>query len=50
MIVAIPSDSSDLPGLLAERKAIDGETLAYRCEGTRCDLPVKTWEALAALL
>ena len=50
IIVAIPANESDLPGLLAERKAIDGEVLAYRCEGTRCDLPVKSLEALVALL
>ena len=50
MIVAIPADAADLPGLLAERKAVDGESLAYRCEGTQCDLPVKSLEALVALL
>lgn len=50
MLVAIPEVDDKLPGLLAERKAADGETLAYRCVGTHCELPVKTWEALAALL
>ena len=50
MLVAIPETDDELPGLLAERKASDGETLAYRCVGTHCELPVKTWEALAALL
>ena len=27
-----------------------GETVAYRCAGTHCELPVTTWEALAAFL
>ena len=40
MVVAIGRDESDLPGLLAERKPGDGETLAYRCVGTHCELPV----------
>ena len=48
--VDLPDSEDDLPGLLAERKSIDGETLAYRCVGTHCELPVKSWEALAALL
>ena len=50
LVVAISDAEPDLPGLLAERKAIAGETLAYRCVGTHCELPVKSWEALAALL
>jgi uncharacterized protein YyaL (SSP411 family) len=48
MVFAIDAAESDLPGALADRKAIDGETVAYRCVGTHCDLPVTTWEALAA--
>jgi uncharacterized protein YyaL (SSP411 family) len=50
LVVAIANTEKDLPGLLAERKAVDGETLAYRCVGTHCELPVKSWAALAALL
>ncbi len=50
MLVAIPADEGELPGLLKERAAIPDETVAYRCVGTHCELPVKTWEALAALL
>ncbi|MGI9200074.1 MAG: thioredoxin domain-containing protein [Woeseiaceae bacterium] len=50
LIVAIPNSENDLPGLLAERKSIDGETVAYRCVGTHCELPVKSWQALAAVL
>ena len=50
LIVAIPESENQLPGLLAERKAIAGETVAYRCVGTHCELPVKSWQALAAVL
>jgi uncharacterized protein YyaL (SSP411 family) len=50
LLFAIPESEASLPGLLNERKAIAGETVAYRCAGTRCDLPVTSWEALAALL
>ena len=47
---AISADESNLPGLLAERKAMQNETVAYRCVGTHCELPVTSWEALAASL
>ena len=50
LVFAIPDDASDLPGALAERASIDGETVAYRCVGTHCELPVTTWEALAGQL
>jgi uncharacterized protein YyaL (SSP411 family) len=50
MVFAINADETDLPGALAERKPISGETVAYKCVGTHCDLPVTTWEALAAEL
>ncbi len=50
MLFSIGADEEELPGLLAERKSADGETLAYRCVGTHCELPVRTWESLAALL
>jgi uncharacterized protein YyaL (SSP411 family) len=48
LIFAIDSEETGLPGALAERTAIEGETVAYRCVGTHCELPVTTWEALAA--
>ena len=48
LIFAIDRNDKGLPGLLAERKAVAGETVAYRCVGTHCELPVATWEALAA--
>lgn len=50
LVFAIPSDADDLPGALADRKADGDETIAYRCVGTHCELPVTTWEALAARL
>jgi len=50
MIFAIDSNETGLPGALADRKPIEGETVAYKCVGTHCDLPVTTWEALAAEL
>ncbi len=50
LVFAIDEKEADLPGLLAERKAIPGEIVAYRCVGTHCELPVNTWEALATQL
>jgi uncharacterized protein YyaL (SSP411 family) len=50
LVVAIGEAEENLPGLLAERKAVAGETVAYRCVGTHCELPVTSWEALAAQL
>ncbi|MEJ2297106.1 MAG: thioredoxin domain-containing protein, partial [Woeseiaceae bacterium] len=50
LVFAIPAAEEALPGALAERKAADGETIAYRCVGTHCELPVTTWEALAEQL
>jgi uncharacterized protein YyaL (SSP411 family) len=40
VLLAIGRDEDALPGLLAERKPLDGETVAYRCVGTHCELPV----------
>jgi len=50
MVFAIPADADNLPGALADRKPLAGATIAYKCVGTHCDLPVTTWEALAAEL
>ena len=50
LVYAIDADAPDLPGALSERAAIEGETVAYRCLGTHCEMPVTTWEALAAEL
>lgn len=48
MVFAIPSDAEDLPGALSDRKPDDKQTIAYRCVGTHCSLPLTSWEALAA--
>ena len=50
LVFAIDEKETRLPGLLAERKAIAGENVAYRCVGTHCELPVKSWDALAVFL
>jgi len=50
MVFAIASSEEELPGALADRKPIEGETVAYKCVGTHCEMPVTTWEALAAEL
>ncbi len=50
MVYAIPSATNDLPGALADRKADDKQTIAYRCIGSQCSLPVTSWEALATEL
>ncbi len=50
LVFAIDRHAADLPGALRDRVAVDGETVAYRCLGTHCELPVTTWEALAAQL
>ena len=47
LVFAIPDDEPNLPGALAERVAKQGETIAYRCEGSHCSMPVSSWEALA---
>ena len=50
MVFAIPADEQGLPGALADRVATDGETIAYRCVGSHCSLPITSWEALATEL
>ena len=50
LVFAIPADAPGLPGALADRKPVDGETVAYRCVGTHCEMPVTSWEALAGQL
>ncbi|MDH4125451.1 MAG: thioredoxin domain-containing protein [Gammaproteobacteria bacterium] len=50
LVFAIDEEETDLPGLLRERKPVAGEAVAYRCLGTHCELPVTSWEALAAQL
>ena len=47
MVFAIDRENKNLPVALADRAPRDGETLAYRCLGTHCELPVTSFEALA---
>ena len=46
LVFAIRSDADDLPGALSERKAVAGKTVAYRCVGTHCELPVTELDTL----
>ncbi|MHB8471773.1 MAG: thioredoxin domain-containing protein [Gammaproteobacteria bacterium] len=39
IVLAIPADETNLPGLLAERKP-QGEIVAYVCEGMTCRAPI----------
>jgi len=50
LVMAIDRDQEKLPGLLAERTPVSGETIAYRCAGTRCELPTNSLNALASQL
>jgi uncharacterized protein YyaL (SSP411 family) len=50
LVFAIERDAKDLPGALADRRPVDGETVAYRCIGNHCSLPISGFEALAAEL
>jgi uncharacterized protein YyaL (SSP411 family) len=50
LVFAIDRDAADLPGALADRRPVDGETVAYRCVGNHCSLPISGFEALAAEL
>jgi len=38
LMLSIPADARDLPGLLAERQPKPGAAIAYRCIGTRCEI------------
>ena len=50
LVFAIPGTEAGLPGALDDRKPIAHETVAYRCVGTHCEMPVTSWEALAGQL
>ncbi len=45
LVFAIPAEETALPGALAERTATDS-TVAYRCKGMQCDLPLTSREEL----
>lgn len=48
MIFAIPDDTTDLPPALAA-KALQADTVAYRCQGVTCSEPIRSLEALISL-
>jgi hypothetical protein len=50
LVYAIPADSTGLPGALAGRAARTGGTVAYRCHGSQCSLPITSLDALASEL
>ncbi len=50
LVFAIDGAATQLPGALAERRAIDDHTVAYRCLGNHCSLPIDDVQAFAAVL
>ena len=50
LVFAIGSETEGLPGSLTDRKPVPNETVAYRCVGSHCSLPISSWEALAVEL
>ena len=48
LVFAIGADVEGLPGALSDRKPVHDQTIAYRCVGSHCSLPLTSWEALAA--
>ena len=49
LVLAIPSDAAQLPGLLQERKPL-GETVAYVCSGQTCQAPQTSLEDFAQMM
>ncbi len=47
LVFAIDSEASDLPGALSERRSVDDQTVAYRCLGNHCSLPITSLDAFA---
>ena len=50
LVFAIDATAAGLPGSLAERRPVEHQTVAYRCVGSHCSLPITSFEALAAEL
>ncbi len=50
LLFPIGTNVDELPGSLADRRPVENETIAYRCIGTHCSLPITSWEALAGEL
>jgi uncharacterized protein YyaL (SSP411 family) len=49
VVLAIPNDAKQLPGLLAQREP-QGEAVAYVCEGHTCQAPVTDLEAFKQMM
>ena len=49
MSFAIPADALGLPGMLADRKALN-ETCAYICSGHQCEAPIMAFEEFSERL
>jgi uncharacterized protein YyaL (SSP411 family) len=49
LVFAIPDETADLPGLLAERRSAHG-AVAYVCSGMECRAPIESASKLAAAL
>ncbi len=47
LVFAIDRQASDLPGALAERQAVGQNTVAYRCLGSHCSLPISSLDEFA---
>ncbi len=50
LVFAIDREAMSLPGALADRRPVAGQTVAYRCVGDHCSLPLSSFEALTAEL
>ena len=50
LVFAIERAATGLPGVLDDRRPLAGETVAYRCKGTHCSLPLTSFEALATAM
>jgi uncharacterized protein YyaL (SSP411 family) len=50
LIFGIDADATDLPGALAERSPVDNQTVAYRCLGSHCSLPISSIDEFAGEL
>tara|TARA_Y100000389_G_C17470600_1_gene530219 strand:- start:38 stop:2065 length:2028 start_codon:yes stop_codon:yes gene_type:complete len=50
MIFAIDVNEKNLPGALKNKNGISKKTIAYKCIGTKCELPITSWEAFVETL
>jgi uncharacterized protein YyaL (SSP411 family) len=46
MIITIPNEATDLPGILKKRRGDTGKVMAYVCSGTSCSAPATSPEEL----